>query len=158
ELQVAAVLTGRVRQIQDDLSVQVDLVDAKTGAQLWGAAYDRKISDVIEVKQAIAREVTEKLKLKLSGEEQRRLVKLDSTNAEASQFYLRGRYFWNKRTPDGIKRAFEQFQQAIDRDPNFALGYVGLADSYTALTFYNFAAPHEAMPKAKESALKALTL
>jgi tetratricopeptide (TPR) repeat protein len=98
------------------------------------------------------------LKLKLSGEEQRRLVKRDSTNAEAYQFYLRGRYFWNKRTPDGIKRAFEQFQQAIERDPNFALGYVGLADSYTALTFYNFAAPHEAMPKAKESALKALAL
>jgi TolB-like protein/Tfp pilus assembly protein PilF len=158
ELQVAAVLTGRVRQLQDALSVQVDLVDANTGAQLWGAGYDGKISDVIAVKQAIAREVTEKLKLKLSGEEQRQLVKLDSTNAEAYQFYLRGRYFWNKRTPDGIKRAFEQFQQAIERDPNFALGYVGLADSYTALTFYNLAAPHEAMPKAKESALKALAL
>jgi TolB-like protein/serine/threonine protein kinase/Tfp pilus assembly protein PilF len=158
ELGVAAVLTGKVRQMQDALNVQVDLVDATTGAQLWGAGYDRKISDVIAVKQTIVREVTEKLKLKLSGEEQRRLVKRDSTNAEAYQFYLRGRYFWNKRTPDGIKRAFEQFQQAIERDPNFALGYVGLADSYTALTFYNFAAPHEAMPKAKESALKALAL
>jgi TolB-like protein/Flp pilus assembly protein TadD/predicted Ser/Thr protein kinase len=158
ELQVAAVLTGRVRQMQDALHVQVDLVDATTGAELWGAGYDRKISDVIAVKQAIAREVTEKLKLKLSGEEQRRLVKGDSTDPEAYQFYLRGRYFWNKRTADGIKRAFEQFQQAIDRDPNFALGHVGLADSYTALTFYNFAAPHEAMPKAKESALKALAL
>ncbi len=158
ELQVAAVLTGRVRQMQDTLHVQVDLVDATTGAELWGAGYDRKISDVIAVKQAIAREVTEKLKLKLSGEEQLRLVKRDSTNAEAYQFYLRGRYFWNKRTADGIKRAFEQFQQAIERDPNFALGHVGLADSYTALTFYNFAAPHEAMPKAKESALKALAL
>jgi serine/threonine-protein kinase len=158
ELQVAAVLTGRLRQMQDALHVQVDLVDATTGAELWGAGYDRKISDVIAVKQAIAREVTEKLKLKLSGEEQRRLVKGDSTDPEAYQFYLRGRYFWNKRTADGIKRAFEQFQQAIERDPNFALGHVGLADSYTALTFYNFAAPHEAMPKAKESALKALAL
>jgi len=158
DLQVAAVLTGRVRQLQDALNVQVDLVDTTTGAQLWGAGYDRKISDVIAVKQAIAREVTEKLKLKLSGEEQRQLVKRDSTNAEAYQFYLLGRYFWNKRTPDGIKRAFEQFQQAIERDPNFALGYVGLADSSTALTFYNFAAPHETMPKAKESALNALSL
>jgi TolB-like protein/Tfp pilus assembly protein PilF len=158
ELQVTTVLTGRVRQMQDALSVQVDLVDIATGAQLWGAAYDRKTSDVIAVKQAIAREVTDKLKLKLSGEEQRRLVKRDSTNAEAYQFYLRGRYFWNKRTPDGIKRAIEEFQQAIGRDPNFALGYVGLADSYTALTFYNFAAPQEAMPKAKASALKALSL
>ncbi len=158
ELQVTAVLTGRVRQMRDALNVQVDLVDATTGAQLWGAGYERKISDVIAVKQTIVREVTEKLKLKLSGEEQHRLVKRDSKNPEAYQFYLRGRYFWNKRSADGIKRAFEQFQQAIERDPNFALGYVGLADSYTALTFYNFAAPHEAMPKAKESALKALAL
>ena len=104
-------------------------MDVKTGAQLWGAGYERKISDVIAVKQAIAREIAERLKLKLSGEEQRRLVKRDSTNPEVYQFYLRGRYFWNKRTPDGIKRAFEQFQQAIERDPNFALGYVGLAGS-----------------------------
>src|SRR6185437_15533954 len=86
------------------------------------------------------------------------LVKRDSSNAEAYQFYLRGRYFWNKRTPDGIKQAIDQFQQAIQRDPNFALGYTGLADSYIALTFYNFAAPHETMPKAKESALKAVAL
>src|SRR5947207_54006 len=158
ELQVAVVLTGKVRQAQDALNVQVDLVDATTGAQLWGAGYDRKISDVVAVKQTIAREVTEKLKLKLSSEEQRRLVKRDSINPEAYQFYLRGRYFWNKRTPDGIKQAIEQFQQGIERDPNFALGHVGLADSYIGLTFYDFAAPHETMPKAKESAIKALAL
>ena len=100
ELQVNAVLTGRVRQVQDGLSVQVDLVDADTGTQLWGAGYDRKISDVVAVKQAIAREVTEKLKLKLSGEEEQRLVKRDTSNAEAYQFYLQGRYFWNKRTQE----------------------------------------------------------
>ena len=158
ELGVAAVLTGKVRQMQDALNVQVDLVDAVTGAQIWGAGYDRKIADLVAVKQAIAQEVTAKLKLKLSSEEQRRLVKRDSTNAEAYQFYLRGRYFWNKRTSDGIKQAIEHFQQSIERDPNFALGYVGLADCYTGLTFYNFAAPHETMPKAKESAIKALAL
>jgi adenylate cyclase len=158
ELGVAAVLTGKVRQMQDALNVQVDLVDAVTGAQIWGAGYDRKIADLVAVKQAIAQEVTAKLKLKLSNEEQRRLVKRDSTNPEAYQFYLRGRYFWNKRTSDGIKQAIEHFQQSIERDPNFALGYVGLADSYMALTFYNFAAPHETMPKAKESAIKALAL
>jgi len=158
ELGAATVLTGKVRQMQDALSVQVDLLDTATGAQIWGARYDRKIADLVAIKQAIAQEVTAKLKLKLSGEEQRRLVKRDSTNAEAYQFYLRGRYFWNKRTSDGIKQAIEHFQQSVERDPNFALGYVGLADSYTGLTFYNFAAPHEAMPKAKESAIKALTL
>jgi serine/threonine-protein kinase len=158
ELQVASVLTGRVRQSQDTLSIQVDLVDAVTGAQLWGEEYHRKISDVIAVKQAIAQEVTVKLKLKLTGDEQRRLAKADTTNTEAYRFYLRGRYFWNKRTPDGIKQAIAEFQQAIERDAHFALGYVGLADCYTGLTFYNFAAPHEAMPKAKESAIKALSL
>src|SRR5262249_29024065 len=158
ELHVAAVLTGRVRQSQDALSIQVDLVDAVTGAQLWGEEYHRKISDVIAVKQAIAQEVTAKLKLKLTGDEQRRLAKGDTTNTEAYRCYLRGRYFWNKRTPDGIRQAIVEFQQAIERDPHFALGYVGLADCYTGLTFYNFAAPHETMPKAKESAIKALSL
>ena len=158
ELGVTAVLTGKVRQMQDALNVQVDLVDAVTGAQIWGAGYDRNIADLVAVKQAIAQEITAKLKLKLSSEEQRRLVNRDSTNAEAYQFYLRGRYFWNKRTSDGIKQAIEHFQQCVERDPNFALGYVGLADSYTGLTFYNFAAPHETMPKAKESAIKALAL
>src|SRR4029453_18806551 len=158
ELGVAAVLTGKVRQMQDALNVQVDLVDPVTGAEIWGAGYDRKITDLVAVKQAIAQEVTAKLKLKLSSEDQRRLVKRDSTNAEAYQFYLRGRYFWDKRTSDGIKQAIEHFQQSIERDPNFALGYVGLADSYTGLAFYNFAAPHEAMPKAKASAIKALAL
>jgi TolB-like protein/tetratricopeptide (TPR) repeat protein len=158
QLKVAAVLTGKVRQMQDALSVQVDLVDTATGAQIWGAGYDRNIADLVAVKQIIAQEVTAKLKLKLSSEEQRRLVSRDSTNAEAYQFYLRGRYFWNKRTSDGIKAALEHFRQSIERDPNFALGYVGLADSYTALTFYNFAAPHETMPKAKEAAIKALSL
>jgi TolB-like protein/Tfp pilus assembly protein PilF len=158
ELGVTAVLTGKVRQMQDALNVQVDLVDAVTGAQIWGAGYDRNIADLVAVKQAIAQEITAKLKLKLSSEEQRLLVKRDSTNAEAYQFYLRGRYFWNKRTSDGIKQAIEYFQQSVERDPNFALGYVGLADSYIGLTFYNFAAPHETMPKAKESAIKALAL
>src|SRR3989442_15016851 len=111
-------MTGRVRQIGDTLNIQVDLVDATTGAQLWGQEYERKASDVLSIKQAIAREVTEKLRLRLSGEEQQRLVKRDTTNGEAYQFYLRGRYYWNKRTADGLKKAVEQFQQAIDRDPN----------------------------------------
>ena len=148
ELQVAAVLTGRVRQMQDALSVQVDLVDANTGAQLWGEAYERKISDVIAVKQAIAREVTQKLKLKLSGEEERRLVKRDSTNPEAYQFYLRGRYLWNRRTPKGLEQAIKEFQQAIELDPNFALGYVGLADAYLLVQQYVGVPSSEAMPKA----------
>jgi serine/threonine protein kinase/Flp pilus assembly protein TadD len=158
ELNVRAVLMGRVRQLGDALNIQVDLVDAATGAQLWGQEYERKVSDVLAVKQAIAREVTEKLRLRLSGEEQRRLVKRDTTNAEAYQFYLRGRYFWNKRTVDGIRKAIEQFQQAIDRDPNYALGYVGLADCYVLLEEYAGVPSSETLPKARAAADRALQI
>ncbi len=158
ELNVRAVLMGRVRQTGDTLNVQVDLVDAATGAQLWGAEYERKVSDALSVKQAIAREVTEKLRLKLSGEEQQRLVKRDTTNAEAYQFYLRGRYFWNKRTADNLRKAIGEFQQAIDRDPNYALGYVGLADCYVLLEQYAGVPASETLPKARAAADRALQL
>src|SRR5207247_1720902 len=140
------------------LNVQVDLVDASTGAQLWGQEYERKVSDVLSVKQAIAREVTEKLRLRLSGEEQRQLVRHDTTNAQAYEFYLRGRYFWNKRTGDGLKKAIEQFQQAVDHDPNYALGYVGLADCYVLLELYTGAPASETLPKGRAAADRALRL
>ena len=158
ELNVRAVLMGRLRQLGDALDIQVDLVDASTGAQLWGEKYERKVSDALSVKQTIAREVTEKLRLRLSGEDERRLVKRDTTNAEAYQSYLRGRYFWNKRTADGIKKAIEQFQQAIERDPNYALGYVGLADSYGLLEEYAGIPTSETLPKARAAVDRALQL
>jgi len=158
ELNVRAVLTGRVRQAGVALNIQVDLVDATTGAQLWGEQYERKVSEVLSVKQTIAREMTEKLRLRLSGEEQQKLVKRDTTNAEAYQFYLRGRYLWNKRTPEGLKKAIEQFQQAIDRDPNYALGYVGLADCYPLLEEYAGVPSSETLPKAKAAADRALQI
>ncbi len=156
ELNVRAVLMGRVRQRGDALNIQVDLVDATTGAQLWGQEYERKVSDVLSVKQAIAREVTEKLRLRLSGEDEQRLAMRDTTNAEAYQFYLRGRYLWNKRTPDGLQKAIEQFQQAIDHDPNYALGYVGLADCYLAKEIYAIGSSSENLPKARAAADRAL--
>jgi adenylate cyclase len=158
DLDVTEVLTGKVSQLQDSLNVQVDLVDAATGAQVWGAGYDRKIADLVAVKETIAQEVAEKLKLKLSGDDQRRLTRRDSANPQAYQAYLRGRYFWNKRTADGNRSAIEQFQEATTLDPEFALSYAGLADCYISVAFYNFASPQETMPKAKESALKALSL
>ncbi|MGI8918613.1 MAG: protein kinase domain-containing protein [Pyrinomonadaceae bacterium] len=158
ELNVRAVLMGRVRQMGDTLNIQVDLVDASTGAQLWGQEYERKLSDVLSVKQAITREVTEKLKLRLSGEEQQQLVKRDTSNVEAYQFYLRGRYFWNKRTADGLKKSIEQFQQAIDRDPTYALGYVGLADCYLVLELYAGVPSRESLPKARAAVDRALQL
>ncbi len=158
DLNVRAVLTGRVRQIGDRLDIQVDLVDATTGAQLWGEGYERKVSDVLAVKQAIAREVTEKLRLRLSGEEQQLLVRRDTTNAEAYQFYLRGRFHWNKRRVKDLQQAIEYFQQAVAVDPNYALGYAGLADAYTLFSGFSDIPSRELMPKAKEAALRALSL
>ncbi|MDQ3818578.1 MAG: tetratricopeptide repeat protein, partial [Acidobacteriota bacterium] len=158
ELNVRAVLTGRVRQVGDRLNIQVDLVDAQTGAQLWGQEYERKASDLLSVKQAIAREVTDRLRLRLSGEEQKQLAKLDTTNSESFQFYLKGRYYWNKRTADGLRKAIEQFQQAIDLDPNYALGYVGLADSYAVLEEYAGTPASETLPKARAAVDRALQI
>jgi serine/threonine protein kinase/tetratricopeptide (TPR) repeat protein len=158
ELGVAAVLTGRVRQMQDALNVQVDLMDPVTGAQIWGAGYDRKIADLVAVKQAIAQEVAATLKLKLSTEEQQRLLKRDSTNAEAYQFYLRGRYFWNKRTSDGLKTSIGYFNQAIKGDPAYAPAYAGLADAYAVLPNYSQTPGKEAYAKAEAAAEKALEI
>jgi serine/threonine protein kinase/Tfp pilus assembly protein PilF len=158
ELNVRAVLMGRVRQMGDTLNIQVDLVDATTGAQLWGQEYERKVSEVLSIKQAVAREVTLKLRLRLSGDEQQQLTKRDTTNAEAYQYYLRGRYYWNKRSAEGIRKAIEQFQQAIDRDPNYALGYVGLADCYLALEQYAGVPSSEILPKARAEVDRALQL
>lgn len=158
QLNVRAVLMGRVRQTRDSLSVQVDLVDATTGAQLWGKEYERKASDILSVKQAITREVTENLRLRLSGEQQQQLTRRDTTNAEAYQFYLRGRYYWNKRTADGLEKAINEFQQAIDRDPNYALGYVGLADCYLLLEDYADVPANEALPKARAAVERALQI
>ena len=158
ELGVRSVLTGRVKQLGNSLNVQVDLVDAETGTQLWGKEYQRQASDVLEVKQAIAREVSSNLRLRLSGEQQQQLIRRDTENAEAYQFYLRGRHFWNKRTAEGIRRAMVEFQQAIDRDPNFALGYVGLADCYWMLEEYAGVPARETLPKARAAADRALQI
>jgi serine/threonine-protein kinase len=158
ELNVRTVLMGVVRQAGDRLNVQVDLVDAMTGAQLWGQEYERKLADVLAVKQALVREVTEKLRLKLTGEQQQRLTQHDTANPDAFQFYLRGRYYWNKRTADNLTKAMEQFRQAVDKDPNYALAYVGLGDSYVLLEVYAGTPASETLPKAKAFAERALQL
>jgi TolB-like protein/Tfp pilus assembly protein PilF len=158
ELNVQTVLMGRVRQLGDTLNIQVDLVDATTGEQLWGTEYERRVSDVLSIKQTIAREVTDKLRLKLSGEDQQRLVRRDTTNSEAYQFYLRGRFYWNKRTAEGMKKAIEQFQQAIEKDPSYALAYSGLADAYSVLPGYSATPASEVVEKAREAASRAIEL
>jgi len=136
ELGVRAVLTGRLMQRGDNLIVSAELLDVRDNQQLWGDQYNRKLADALAVQQDISREITDRLSLKLSGEEQKQMTRRDTTNGESYQFYLRGRYYWNKRTGDNLRKAIAEFQQAADKDPNYALAYVGIADSYVLLEDY----------------------
>ena len=158
ELKVDVVLVGRVGQRDGALVVSTELVDVARGSQLWGERYNRKLSDLFEVEEEIARRISESLRVKLSGEEEQRLAKRFTENSEAYQFYLRGRYFWNKRTPDSIRKGYQYFQQAIDRDAGYALAYSGLADCYTHLCMFGVIAPKEARARAKAAAAAAVAL
>lgn len=157
-LGVRAVLTGQIVQRDDRVLIQTELVDLSSGSQLWGEQYDRKASDLIPLQEDIARQISEKLRLRLSGEDQKKLANLYTTDPEAYRLYLKGRYFWNKRSEDGLKRAITYFQQAIDRDPTYALAYAGLADSYDLLDDWATTPPRESFPKARAATLKALEL
>src|SRR5688572_3374901 len=157
-LKVQSLLMGKVKQVGDRLHMQVDLVNAATGAQLWGETYERNLAEVVNIKQAIAREITEKLRLKLSGQQQQQLTRRDPNNSEAYPFYLRGRFYWNKRTAENIQKAIAEFQQAIERDPGFALGYVGLADSYVVRSQYAGRPENETVPQGKLVVERALQI
>jgi serine/threonine-protein kinase len=150
DLDVHAVLTGRMMQRGDDISVSVALVDARDDRHLWGEQYNRKIADLLLIQQEIARDVSDKLRLKLSGEEQRRL--------DAHQLYLKGRNAWSKRTAESIREGLKHFEQATQIDPSYAPAFAGLADCYSMLVNYSALAAREAYPKAKEAAEKALEL
>jgi serine/threonine protein kinase/Tfp pilus assembly protein PilF len=158
ELDVRAVLVGRVLKLDDQLIVGAELVDALDGAQVWGEHYNRQFADIFAVQEVIANGITEKLQLKLSGEEKKQLTKRYTDNIEAYQLYLQGRYFWNKRTAEGIENGIRYFQQAIAEDPNYALAYTGLADCYIMSGFYDYLRPADAFPQAKVAALKALEI
>ena len=158
ELDARAVLTGRVMQRGDTLLIGTELMDVAKLSQLWGAQYNRKMADIFVLQEEIAREITEKLRLQLTGDERKRLTKRATGNKEAYQLYLKGRYWLEKRTPEGFSKAIEYFQQAIAKDPTYALAYSGLADCYSFLPTFAFVPPKEAYPKAKEAALKALEI
>jgi len=158
ELGVRAVLTGRLQQRGDAMVISVELIDIRDNKQLWGEKYERKLADMLSVQREIAHEITANLRPTLSGVEQSLANKQYTADSEAYQLYLKGRYYWNKRTPPDFQKAIGFFQQAIDRDPNYALAYSGLADSYALLTAYSSEPARELMPKAKEAALKALEL
>jgi DNA-binding winged helix-turn-helix (wHTH) protein/TolB-like protein len=150
DLNVRAVLAGRVHRRGDMLSIQVDLIDAANVSQVWGKHYDRKVSDILLVQEDISRDIFENLRLKLSVEEQKQL--------EAFSLYLKGRNSWNKRTEDGLLQGIEYFRSAIEVDRDYALAYAGLADCYNMLVVYGISQPREAFPKAKEAATKALSI
>ena len=158
ELGVRAVLTGRVLQRGDSLTISTELLDVRDNKQLWGEQYSEKISDLLSVQREIASKITANLRLKLSGEQQNLVAKHYTDNPEAYQLYLKGRFYWNKRSADGFKKASEQFQQAVDKDPSFALAYVGLADSYSVMEQYAGVPSSEALPKARAAVLRALQL
>ena len=149
ELKVESVLMGRVAERDDLLSVSVELVDARDDTHIWGAQYIRNPADLFTVQETIAREITDKLRLKLTSEVQKRLTRRHTESAEAYQLYLKGRYYFNKLTVDGIKKGIEHHQQAVRKDPHYALAYAGLADCYNY-----FAKPGEA----KQAVSKALEL
>ncbi len=160
DLHVGAVLTGRLQGRGDALVIQAELVDVSKGTQLWGAQYNRRAADLLAVQENISKEISEKLRLRLTGEEKTRVAKRSTTNSEAYQLYLQGRYWWNKRNPEALQKGLQFFQQAVEKDPSYALAYVGVADSYDTLSSrgYDAMPPHEAMPKARAAALKALEL
>ena len=150
ELNVRAVVTGRLRRHGDIISIQADLIDLENVAQLWGQRYDHKLSDVLLVQDDISRDIFENLRLKLNVEEKKHL--------EAYRLYLKGRNAWNKRTGDELQQAIEFFNQAIAIDPNYGAAYAGLADCYNMLVVYGRLEPKEGFPKAKEAATKALEI
>ena len=156
DLHVRAVVSGRLLQRGNTLIVRAELMDVATGAQLWGGQYNRNAEDVFALQDDISREISEKLRRHLTGDEKQRLTKRYTENSEAYRLYLKGRYHWNKRSPGGLQKAVEYFQLALDKDPAYSLVYAGLADTYAHLSFFNVLAPREAMPKAKAAAVKGL--
>jgi serine/threonine protein kinase/TolB-like protein/Flp pilus assembly protein TadD len=157
-LGVRAVFKGRVMQRGDDLEISAELVDARDNSHIWGEQYSRKSSDIFALQGELAKEMTSMLRVHLTGEDEKQMMKTYTANPEAYQEYLKGRYWWNKRTEDGENKAIDYFQQAIAKDPTYALAYDGLADVYSILGTYNYVPPKEGYPKAKEAALKALQL
>jgi eukaryotic-like serine/threonine-protein kinase len=158
ELNVRAVLTGTLKQIGDQIVINVSLDDALDSHQIWGSQYDRKVSDLLSVQQQIARDITGNLRLKLSSADESRLTKRYTENPEAYQLYLKGRFYLNKRTGDGVRKGIEYFQQALEKDPSYALGYAGLADGYFLLTAFADTPPKESFPKSKAAVKRALEL
>jgi len=158
ELNVGAVLMGRIVLNGDALNVSTELVNTSDNSHMWGEQYQRKTSDIITLQNDISRSLSKHLSITLTGDEEKQITKNATENTEAYQLYLKGRFYWNKRTAEGFRKAVELFQSAIDKDPGYALAYTGLADCYNLMTAYFVLPSSEGFAKAKASANKAIAL
>jgi TolB-like protein/Tfp pilus assembly protein PilF/predicted Ser/Thr protein kinase len=158
DLGVRAILTGRLIQSGDELLISVNLEDVQSKRQIWGAQYNRKLSNLVSVQEEIAGDIYGRLRPKLDGEEIRRVSKQPTEDVEAYQFYLQGLFYWNKWTEADFKKAADYFSQAVQKDPRYALSYAGLADTYSLLGDAGYLPPSEAWPKAKAAAMQALEI
>jgi adenylate cyclase len=156
DLNVRAVLTGRVMQSGGSLRIGAELVDVATGSQLWGGQFDRKSGDIFAVQDEISNEISEKLRLQLTRAQKKKLTQRHTEDPEAYRIYLKGRHHWNRWTEEGFYKAIEYFRQAVEKDPAYALAHAGVADSYVLLGWNSYLPPKDAFPKAKAAALKAL--
>jgi len=158
ELKVGAVIVGRLSQHGDILNVETEMVDVSNGSQIWGEQYRRKTSDIATVQDDIASDISGQLRLKLTGEEKKQLAEHATENSDAYQLYVKGRFYLAQRTPDGLHKAIGQFTQAIAKDPNYAEAYTGLAGSYIILMDRGIVPNHEASPKIRSAAQRAIEL
>jgi serine/threonine protein kinase/TolB-like protein/Tfp pilus assembly protein PilF len=158
ELNVDAVLVGRVAQRGDTLTIQTDLVGVSDGSELWGDQFNRKVSDLIAVQGDIAKEIYDNLRPRLTGGEATQVAKHDTENSDAYQLYLQGLFYWNKWTEEGFRKAIDYFNQAVEKDPNYAQAYAGLADTYNFLGESGYMAPHQVWQNAKSAAMQAVKL
>jgi TolB-like protein/Tfp pilus assembly protein PilF len=158
QLGVMHILEGSVQKANDQVRVNVQLINATTDAHLWADTYDRKLTDIFAVESDIAKTIADTLQAKLTGSEEKAIAKIPTSNNEAYELYLKGRFFWNKRTAAGLRHAIDYFDQAITKDSNYALAYSGLADSYLLLSVYGADSPRDSIPQAKAAAKKALQL
>ncbi|MDX2043518.1 MAG: protein kinase [Acidobacteriota bacterium] len=157
ELKVRAVFAGRLFQRGEDIVIKAELVDSDDGALLWADQYQRKTGDIFELEKDLAKQISESLRLKLGGEQEEKLAQRQTVNPEAYELFLKGRYCWNQRSPEGMRKGAEFFIQAIRKDQNYALAHAGLASCYTFLSVY-FLPPREFIPKARMAVMKALEL
>jgi TolB-like protein/tetratricopeptide (TPR) repeat protein len=158
ELNVRAIFKGKVTQRGDTLNISAELINARDGSHIWGQQYDRKLADMVTLREEIAREMASALRMRLTGAEEKSLTKSYTANPDAYQDYLKGRYWWNKSTEEGFNKGIDYFQQAITKDPGYALAYSGLADCYSSLADFGLVPAKEGYLRAKDTALKALEL